>query len=75
MKQIFPLFVTAILLFCFVTFAVAQSPRRVIIDTDPGIDDAFALLLAINSPELEIEGHSSDSLITAMLEKIEAPRT
>ena len=55
MKQIFPLFVTAILLFCFVTFAVAQSPRRVIIDTDPGIDDAFALLLAINSPELEIE--------------------
>jgi MoxR-like ATPase len=27
------------------------------------------------SPELEIEGHSSDTLITAMLEKIEAPRT
>ncbi|MBN9554914.1 MAG: nucleoside hydrolase, partial [Alphaproteobacteria bacterium] len=38
--------------------AVAQSgsPRRVIIDTDPGVDDAFALLLAMRSPELKIEG-------------------
>ena len=30
--------------------------RRVIIDTDPGVDDAFALLLALRSPELKIEG-------------------
>jgi len=29
--------------------------RRVIIDTDPGVDDAFALLLAMRSPELKIE--------------------
>jgi hypothetical protein len=29
---------------------------RVIIDTDPGVDDAFALLLAMRSPELKIEG-------------------
>ncbi len=28
---------------------------RVIIDTDPGTDDAFALLLAMRSPELRIE--------------------
>lgn len=35
--------------------AVAQSPRRVIIDTDPGIDDAMAILLALNSPELSVE--------------------
>lgn len=28
---------------------------RVIIDTDPGVDDAFALLLAMRSPELQIE--------------------
>ncbi len=29
--------------------------RRVIIDTDPGVDDALALLLAMRSPELQIE--------------------
>jgi inosine-uridine nucleoside N-ribohydrolase len=32
-----------------------HSVSRVIIDTDPGIDDAFALLLAMRSPELKIE--------------------
>lgn len=30
--------------------------RKVIIDCDPGIDDALALILAINSPELDILG-------------------
>jgi inosine-uridine nucleoside N-ribohydrolase len=39
----------------------AERPKgagvhRVIIDTDPGVDDAFALLLAMRSPELKIEG-------------------
>jgi inosine-uridine nucleoside N-ribohydrolase len=34
----------------------ANGNRRVIIDTDPGVDDAFALLLAMRSPELKIEG-------------------
>src|SRR5215471_17850793 len=29
--------------------------RRVIIDTDPGTDDALAILLALNSPELKVE--------------------
>ncbi len=33
-----------------------QGPHRVIIDTDPGVDDALALLLAMRSPELKIEG-------------------
>ena len=33
-----------------------RSPSRVIIDTDPGVDDALALLLAMRSPELTIEG-------------------
>jgi inosine-uridine nucleoside N-ribohydrolase len=28
---------------------------RVIIDTDPGVDDAFALMLALQSPELKVE--------------------
>ena len=45
------------------TFASSSSspnprtgPSRVIIDTDPGVDDALALLLAMRSPELKIEG-------------------
>jgi inosine-uridine nucleoside N-ribohydrolase len=36
--------------------ADAGSPSRVIIDTDPGVDDALALLLAMRSAELKIEG-------------------
>jgi inosine-uridine nucleoside N-ribohydrolase len=35
--------------------APARGPFRVIIDTDPGVDDALALLLAMRSPELKIE--------------------
>src|ERR1700751_339550 len=34
---------------------ISRGPFRVIIDTDPGVDDAFALLLAMRSPELKIE--------------------
>lgn len=35
----------------------AREPRRVLIDTDPGVDDAWALLLALGSPdELHVEG-------------------
>jgi inosine-uridine nucleoside N-ribohydrolase len=33
----------------------ATGAFRVIIDTDPGVDDAFALLFAMRSPELKIE--------------------
>jgi purine nucleosidase len=32
-----------------------MSARRIIIDTDPGIDDAVAILLALASPELQID--------------------
>ena len=33
-----------------------NAKRKVIIDCDPGIDDALALMLALSSPELEILG-------------------
>jgi len=33
-----------------------MAPRKIIIDTDPGQDDAAALMLALASPELEVLG-------------------
>jgi purine nucleosidase len=37
------------------SLAVAPTaPKKVIIDTDPGTDDAVAIMLALNSPELDV---------------------
>ena len=33
-------------------------PKRILLDTDPGIDDSLAILLALASPELSLEGLS-----------------
>jgi inosine-uridine nucleoside N-ribohydrolase len=44
------------------------SPQRVIIDTDPGTDDALAILLALNSPELKVEA------FTVVPGNVEAPQ-
>ncbi|NOY99491.1 MAG: nucleoside hydrolase [Chloroflexi bacterium] len=33
-----------------------MTPKRIIIDTDPGIDDALAILLALASPEVQVDG-------------------
>ncbi len=42
-------------------------PKRILFDTDPGIDDACAILLALASPELSVEGisvvHGNCSLV------------
>jgi inosine-uridine nucleoside N-ribohydrolase len=43
-----------VLVFLAHPFAQA-APRRVIIDTDPGTDDAMAIILALNSPEFKVE--------------------
>ena len=43
-------FLIILALLLFVADGLAQSSQRVIIDTDPGIDDAMAILLALNSP-------------------------
>ncbi|MCB0157456.1 MAG: nucleoside hydrolase, partial [Caldilineaceae bacterium] len=36
--------------------SMCAAPVKLIIDTDPGVDDAMALLLALASPELAIVG-------------------
>lgn len=46
---------TALAALPFQSAISAPSPRRVIIDTDPGTDDALAIFLALHSPELHIE--------------------
>jgi len=44
----------------FAAFLVASvipasaAPKKIILDTDPGTDDAMALMLALNSPELDV---------------------
>jgi inosine-uridine nucleoside N-ribohydrolase len=42
-------------LVCLTSATSEAAPLRVIIDTDPGVDDAMAILLALNSPELKVE--------------------
>jgi purine nucleosidase len=41
-------------------------PKKILLDTDPGIDDACAILLALASPEISLEGlsivHGNSSL-------------
>lgn len=34
----------------------APAPRKILIDTDPGIDDAMAIFFALASPELDVVG-------------------
>ncbi|XP_027361432.1 probable uridine nucleosidase 2 [Abrus precatorius] len=36
--------------------ATDTEPKKIIIDTDPGIDDAMAIFLALRSPEIQVIG-------------------
>jgi len=41
-------------LLAFATVDASAAPKKIIFDTDPGSDDAMALMLALNSPELDV---------------------
>ena len=59
-KLLMAVLVAGLLVGALSGFALAeapeQSPRKIIIDTDTGADDASALILAAKSPEVEIVG-------------------
>src|SRR5258708_34468485 len=46
-------YLALLILGVFASLAMA-GPRKVIIDTDPGTDDAMAIMLALNSPEFDV---------------------
>src|SRR6201984_440069 len=55
-------------LVCLTSATSEAAPRRVIIDTDPGVDDAMAILLALNSPELQVDA------LTVVAGNVEQPQ-
>ena len=53
--RITSILILSIVLVILTNCSAQAAPQRVIIDTDPGVDDAMAILLALNSPELKVE--------------------
>jgi purine nucleosidase len=54
MPKIRRLFRLLLLLTLAISIGPAAEPRKVIIDTDPGTDDAIAIMLALHSSELDV---------------------
>jgi purine nucleosidase len=44
----------ALALVVIAALPASAAPKKIIFDTDPGTDDAMALMLALNSPELDV---------------------
>ena len=54
MKRVLHLALPSLLLLAACASPSAASGKKIIFDTDPGTDDAMALMLALHSPELEV---------------------
>jgi len=53
-RRTFPFSNLSLVLFVIVLWLPARAAKKIILDTDPGTDDALALMLALNSPELDV---------------------
>jgi purine nucleosidase len=54
LAAVFSYVLIATLLLAFLSFPASGTAKKIILDTDPGTDDAMALMLALNSPELDL---------------------
>jgi inosine-uridine nucleoside N-ribohydrolase len=53
-RQAIALLATTLLIGFFGIPSASAAAKKIILDTDPGTDDAMALMLALNSPELDV---------------------
>jgi purine nucleosidase len=51
-----PCIFCCVLALVFISRPASAAAKKIILDTDPGTDDAMALMLALNSPELDVRG-------------------